>query len=409
MAPRGARERWGAPAGSPSEALGEHAPPEQQLGQGVIEVVEDAAAEDKGREDQHQDGDEQDGLPVAVQLREQLRVATSEQGAEDVVAVQPRDRQDVDDGEQDVEVKGHQDQREQWRIQPDNAGGQQELQGYREGNRDQQAGHRTGQPDEGGIETAAHPIRIEAQRAAPAEVDEKGYQRAERIEVMTGIEREATVEPGRLIATSDGDRGVCQLVRHQAQRQGRHEIDRVDDELLRITEQHGTRKYRRKTKGPGMLRALYERMKPSGSGSDGFGTHPDGHGRSGRLFGVDRALAAQDATLIDDQRADDDVAEHLAGGEDLEAAGGVDIALDGAADHDVAAGDIAFDVAVLADGEVAFGRQVAEHFAIEADVGRGVQPALKLDLVAQHRLGGYRSGCLTRGSLLEHENLLASC
>src|SRR5438270_4320395 len=121
-----------------------------------------------------------------------------------------------------------------------------------------------------------------------------------------------------------------------------------------------------------------------------------------------RALSPKNAALVDDQRADHDVAEDLAAGEDLEAAGGADVTLDGAADHDVAAGDVTLDSAVLADRQVALGRQVTVHFAVEADVGRGLQPAFELDLVAQHRLGDDGSG-FTLGSLFEHANLLASC
>src|SRR3979411_364210 len=123
---------------------------------------------------------------------------------------------------------------------------------------------------------------------------------------------------------------------------------------------------------------------------------------------MDGALPSQDATLVDDQRTDDDVAEDFAGGQDLEAAGGVHVALDRPADHDIAPTDIALDPAVLADRQVTFGCQVAVHFAVEPDVGLGLHPALELDLVAQHRLGNDGSS-FARGSLVEHGNLLASC
>src|SRR5205807_3340472 len=87
------------------------------------------------------------------------------------------------------------------------------------------------------------------------------------------------------------------------------------------------------------------------------------------FLGMDGALPAEDTALVDDQRADDDVAEHFAGGEDLEAARGVHVALDRPADHDIATGDIALDPAVLADRQLPFGCQVAVHFAVEPDVG----------------------------------------
>src|SRR5947209_18203569 len=63
---------------------------------------------------------------------------------------------------------------------------------------------------------------------------------------------------------------------------------------------------------------------------------------------------------------------------------------------------------MLTDRQVALGGQVAIHFAIEADVGGRLQPAFELDLVAQHRLSDDGSS-FARGSLIEHEYLLAGC
>src|ERR1700674_3986471 len=100
---------------------------------------------------------------------------------------------------------------------------------------------------------------------------------------------------------------------------------------------------------------------------DGLGAHTDRDRGRGRLFAVHSALPAEDAALVDDQRADHNVAEDFAGSKDLQAARGVHIALDTAADHDVAATDIAFDPTALADRQVTFGCQVAVHFAIEPD------------------------------------------
>src|SRR6266851_4717027 len=127
---------------------------------------------------------------------------------------------------------------------------------------------------------------------------------------------------------------------------------------------------------------------------------------------MDGALPAEDAALVDDQRTYDDVAEHFAGCQDLEAARGGHVALDGPADYDIAPGDVALDPSVLAHRQVTFSCQVAVHFAVESDVGRGLQPAFELDLVAQHRLSDDGSG-FARGSLVEHGKppgkLLASC
>src|SRR6202022_3018931 len=116
---------------------------------------------------------------------------------------------------------------------------------------------------------------------------------------------------------------------------------------------------------------------------------------------MDGALPAEDAALVDDQRADDDVAEHFAGGQDLEAAGRDHVALDRPTDYDIAPADIALDPAGLADREVAFGCQVAVHFAVEPDVGRGLQPAFELDLIAQPPLSDAAAG-FARGAAVEH-------
>src|SRR5258708_1565065 len=98
--------------------------------------------------------------------------------------------------------------------------------------------------------------------------------------------------------------------------------------------------------------------------------HADRNGRGSRLVRVDRALAAEDAALVDDQRTNDDVSKDLTGGQDLEPAGGVHVALNAATDDDVAAGDVALDPAALAHREVAFGCQVAVHLSVEPNVGR---------------------------------------
>src|SRR6266849_8945369 len=123
---------------------------------------------------------------------------------------------------------------------------------------------------------------------------------------------------------------------------------------------------------------------------------------------MDGALPTEDAALVDDQRTDHDVAEHFAGGQDLEAARGVHVALNRPADNDIAPADIALDPAVLADRQVTLGCQIAVHFTVEPNVGCRLQPAFELDLVAQHRLSDDGSS-FTRGSLVEHGNLLASC
>src|SRR3989454_8791390 len=123
---------------------------------------------------------------------------------------------------------------------------------------------------------------------------------------------------------------------------------------------------------------------------------------------MDGALPAKDAALVDDQRADHDVAEHLAGRQDLQATRGADVALDRATDHDIAAADIAVDPTMLADRQVALSGQIAVHFAVETNIRGRLQPAFELDLVDQHRLSDDGSD-FARGSFVEPAYLLPGC
>src|SRR3989449_11590443 len=96
-------------------------------------------------------------------------------------------------------------------------------------------------------------------------------------------------------------------------------------------------------------------MKATGSGGGGgdFRANADRNDRGIRLFAMDGALPTKDAAFVDDQRTDHDVAEHLAGRQDLQATRGADVALDPATDHDNAAADIALAATTLADRQAA--------------------------------------------------------
>src|SRR5207302_11167285 len=100
---------------------------------------------------------------------------------------------------------------------------------------------------------------------------------------------------------------------------------------------------------------------------------------------MDGALAPKDAALVDDQRTDHDIAEHLAGRQDFQATRGADVAPDRAADHDIAAADIALAPTMLAPRLAALSGQIAVHFAGAADVRRLPPPALQLELVGPRR------------------------
>jgi hypothetical protein len=54
--------------------------------------------------------------------------------------------------------------------------------------------------------------------------------------MMAGIEGEASIESGCLIALGDGDGGVRELVSDQPDQQGRNQIQGIDDELDRVAE-----------------------------------------------------------------------------------------------------------------------------------------------------------------------------
>src|SRR3989449_3861725 len=126
-------------------------------------------------------------------------------------------------------------------------------------------------------------------------------------------------------------------------------------------------------------------MKATGSGGGGgdFRANADRNDRGIRLFAMDGALPTKDAAFVDDQRTDHDVAEHLAGRQNLQATRGADVALNRATDHDIAAADVALDPTMLADRKVALRGQIAVHLAVEPNVGGRLQPAFEFDLVAQ--------------------------
>src|SRR5439155_1734047 len=83
------------------------------------------------------------------------------------------------------------------------------------------------------VEAAAHPVGVEAERPAPTKIDEEDDQGAQRIEMVPGVKGKPAVEPGRLVAPRNGQRGMRHLVRDQADYQRRHEVERVDDEPAR--------------------------------------------------------------------------------------------------------------------------------------------------------------------------------
>ena len=84
-----------------------------------------------------------------------------------------------------------------------------------------------------------HPARVDPHRLGPAEVDQEDRDRPQGIQVVTRIQRKASVDPRRLIPPGDRDPGVGVLVQDQAQEQAGDEIEGGDDELLRVAEEHG--------------------------------------------------------------------------------------------------------------------------------------------------------------------------
>src|SRR5260370_36605738 len=74
---------------------------------------------------------------------------------------------------------------------------------------------------------------------------------------------------------------------------------------------------------------------------DGLGAHTDRDRGRGRLFAVHPALPAEDAALVDVQRADHDVAEDFTGGKDLKPPRGVFVTLVAASDEHVSTPDLA--------------------------------------------------------------------
>src|SRR5712691_4105768 len=83
--------------------------------------------------------------------------------------------------------------------------------------------------------------------------------------MVAGIQRDAAIKPGRLVAPCDGDGGVRQFMSDQPDEKRWNEVERIDDELDWIAGYHDPLsidkcKRARTTPDPD------ERMKPDGSG-----------------------------------------------------------------------------------------------------------------------------------------------
>src|SRR5207244_12811692 len=105
---------WEAPGAWPSKTDGSESAAEEHARNRIVEEVEDTgAAKHKGREENDEHDDDQDGLPVRIDPKEKLRVPPTKARAEDVVAVEAGERNDVDDCQHHVEIEGDQDQLEQ--------------------------------------------------------------------------------------------------------------------------------------------------------------------------------------------------------------------------------------------------------------------------------------------------------
>ena len=95
-----------------------------------------------------------------------------------------------------------------------------------------------------------HLARVDTDRLGPAKVDQQDGDRANRIQMVAGVERQAPIDPRCLIPTSHCHLRMSPLVEHQAEQQPWDQEHRVDDELTRIVEQHQELSVGKKRKGP---------------------------------------------------------------------------------------------------------------------------------------------------------------
>src|SRR6266550_2887658 len=73
--------------------------------------------------------------------------------------------------------------------------------------------------------------------------------------MMAWVQGKAAIESRRLIPAGHRDGSVGELVPDESDEQRRNQIERIDDELQRVGEQHDS-KYRPRQKGPGRFQAL---------------------------------------------------------------------------------------------------------------------------------------------------------
>src|SRR3989454_7937864 len=214
--PREAGGRWAARGGRPCSTSdrewrqSQDEPCDRRVNKSKNAESQKAADEQDEHEDQH------DGLPIAVDPEEELRESPPEDGRQEAVAIEGRDGNQVKDRQDDVKGQSHLDHAPAWGGGVKAAGEKPELDRYGQEERDHQVGHRACQGHQGSVERAAHPSRIDPYRFRPAEADQEDRDGAKRVEVMAGVQRQASVESRRLVATGYRDGGMCELVPDQS-------------------------------------------------------------------------------------------------------------------------------------------------------------------------------------------------
>ena len=179
-------------------------------------------------EEAHQDQD-----TVPFRLGDRPGQLLGQQTDPDAKAVQRRQRQEVEDGQDAVQQHTGAKKEAEIVVEPPGVDGKRidqervvprgDAQPDRQGQqrRYRQVRDRPGRRDDGHARArpVAQRVHVHRNRLAPAEAGEKQQQRPERVQVHQRVERDAAQPPGRIIAQIAGAQRVAELMKGDAQQQ----------------------------------------------------------------------------------------------------------------------------------------------------------------------------------------------
>src|ERR1700682_3265919 len=229
------------------------------------------------RREQEEDHDEAEEnlLAVALDLVEELGVVTPQRGTDEFEPVQWRDREQVEDHQEQVQRVDVEEDRlenldgrdhktahggEIGEPQDGLAGGD-DLEATRGQNRDAEVATRSRQRHQQPRELTSQPRRVDLHRAGVADADEEDKHQPDGVDVAPWIEAQAPLVSRRRVALGPRHGGVGQLMQHKTKQERRDQEEDVKQELQGIAEHRRPALLDLDTTGAG-ARAIGARVAP---------------------------------------------------------------------------------------------------------------------------------------------------